>query len=799
MQHILQADIVNTTNCFSYSTNQRPMVAATLDNRPREERELRDIYGDLDESAPLAVFVDPSTDKESTNVHKLLLIFPCDSAESGTRKGVTMLERNLAPPLLKVTKILAQYGYRGRANRYKTQKSYIRSEAVRGDTELEKSVGGGVARYRNSVELSNGSGNQVPQTAPQAGTVKYDMDEQDEAWLGWLNRQWTAAHVLPEALEIAMSALESWWGTLEARMKRVAPNSMQDTSTTLTLDADINIYGSDDGTAGAGSLFEQRCAVCNDLECDNANAIVFCDGCNIAVHQECYGIAFIPEGHWYCRRCMVSRGMPVSCTFCPSKTGAFKQLDNGLWSHVVCALWISEVYFANPTYMEPIEGVDHIPKNRWKLLCYICKQRIGACIQCSNRNCFLAYHVTCAKRAGSYMAMENGVLGAVASLSTLKSYCDKHGPSNWDRTRVAIGIAQTRRFFRDCHRLNKQNDRLAFRRQQQNRQNGFKWKTETGTPIAPQKFVDDLVPILVSLNARVDQQPLRTLRGAALEKSAARPPEKDVEYASAAICRYWCLKREAKSGAALVQHNTCNHERNIVELAHKSDAKQKLQKITFGESLQRDLRHLIALCGLAKTRQFLMKQQADHAFEAANLAYFPVSTVALQMLRALKLESAVNKLLPSTGSADSPEKADHFAPEAAEAREAKNHLATSTLHEFLQELALHRMNTSQAIDAKFRRSMESIRAFNSQSALKRFVSVQLRKWEESILPVLREVEQGNKNIPFVAVEGLECAIKPWNAKKVLESEELSEIEDDPFSNPATDLAFKKFVHQGNIH
>ncbi|RKP30467.1 hypothetical protein METBISCDRAFT_16207 [Metschnikowia bicuspidata] len=710
------------------------MVAATLDNRPREERELRDIYGDLDESAPLAVFVDPSTDKESTHVHKLLLMFSYDSADSGTRKGVAMLERNLAPPLLKVTKILAQYGYRGRANRHKTHKSYIR----------------------------------IHQTAPQAGTVNYDMDEQDEAWLGWLNRQWTAAHVLPEALEIAMSALESWWGTLEAHMKRVAPNSMQDTSTTLNLDADLNSYGSDDGTAGAGSLFEQRCAVCNDLECDNANAIVFCDGCNIAVHQECYGIAFIPEGHWYCRRCMVSRGMPVSCTFCPSKTGAFKQLDNGLWSHVVCALWISEVYFANPTYMEPIEGVDHIPKNRWKLLCYICKQRLGACIQCSNRNCFLAYHVTCAKRAGSYMAMEKGVLGAVASLSTLKSYCDKHGPSDWDRTRVAIGIAQTRRFFRDCHRLNKQNDRLAFRRQQQNRQNSFKWKTETGTPIAPQKFVDDLVPILVSLNARVDQQPLRTLRGAALEKSAARPPEKDVKYACAAICRYWCLKREAKSGAALVQHNTCNHERNIVELAHKSDAKQKLQKVTFGESLQRDLRHLIALCGLAKTRQVLMKQQADHAFEAANLAYFPVSTVALQMLRALNLESA-------------------------------NFLATSTLHQFLQELALHRMNTSQAIDAKFRRSMESIAVFNSQSTLKRFVSVQLRKWEESILPVLREVEQGNRNIPFVAVEGLECAIKPWNAKKVLESEELSEIEDDPFSNPATDLAFKKFVHQGNIH
>ena len=36
---------------------------------------------------------------------------------------------------------------------------------------------------------------------------------------------------------------------------------------------------------------------------DDTNQIVFCDGCDIAVHQDCYGIRMIPEGLWFCAKC----------------------------------------------------------------------------------------------------------------------------------------------------------------------------------------------------------------------------------------------------------------------------------------------------------------------------------------------------------------------------------------------------------------------------------------------------------------------------------------------------------------
>ncbi|XP_015470585.1 protein AF-10 isoform X5 [Parus major] len=89
------------------------------------------------------------------------------------------------------------------------------------------------------------------------------------------------------------------------------------------------------------------------------------------------------------------------CELCPHKDGALKRTDNGGWAHVVCALYIPEVQFANVSTMEPIV-LQSVPHDRYNKTCYICdeqgresKAATGACMTCNKHGCRQAFHVTC--------------------------------------------------------------------------------------------------------------------------------------------------------------------------------------------------------------------------------------------------------------------------------------------------------------------------------------------------------------------------------------------------------------------
>lgn len=83
------------------------------------------------------------------------------------------------------------------------------------------------------------------------------------------------------------------------------------------------------------------CDVCRSPYSEDGNEMIFCDTCNVCVHQACYDIEEIPSGEWYCQPCReLGRVDKASCMLCPNKNGAMKRSDDDKWAHVSCSLWV---------------------------------------------------------------------------------------------------------------------------------------------------------------------------------------------------------------------------------------------------------------------------------------------------------------------------------------------------------------------------------------------------------------------------------------------------------------------------
>ena len=149
--------------------------------------------------------------------------------------------------------------------------------------------------------------------------------------------------------------------------------------------------------------------------------IVFCSGCNLAVHQSCYGIDEVPEDDWYCAVCQVgaSRGLsgeaaapatPVPCAVCQQSGGAMVATQcpdaaaaDGAVSfvHTVCINHVPSLYYSDPARMLGVAGLDKIPPFLRRLACEVCGvKNQGVCVQCKNSSCRLAFHMGCAREAG---------------------------------------------------------------------------------------------------------------------------------------------------------------------------------------------------------------------------------------------------------------------------------------------------------------------------------------------------------------------------------------------------------------
>ncbi|KAI8378259.1 PHD-zinc-finger like domain-containing protein, partial [Choanephora cucurbitarum] len=444
-------------------------------------------------------------------------------------------------------------------------------------------------------------------------TVEYDMDEQDDIWLQIYNKERKKENIG----EISSELFEAMMDQIEKEWFNLVKNLPKKTAEEPVLPED------------------SKCAVCDDGECENSNAIVFCDGCNLAVHQDCYGIPYIPEGQWLCRKCMISPENPVSCLFCPNEGGALKQTTTNQWGHLLCAIWIPEVSLSNSVYMEPIDNIESIPKSRWKLQCYICKRRQGACIQCDNKHCFVAFHVTCARWARLCMRMKlhgthyDGVL--------LKAYCDRHTPRDYYHS---THLEQAQRWFLkhkqamprkryvdeedEAEEIKEDLKKLMKKKKKKKNNNAqvlpasykaarahqHHYNTATGTPIAPEYILNTLEKLpCVQKETKI-------------KKKAAMV---------ATVCRYWSLKREARRGAPLLKRLHLEPWTASASQLKQSEV-EKAQKASTLMTLRGDLEKVRMLSEQVQKRERQKLERIRKQKAYLEMIFYPIQCILQTVL-----------------------------------------------------------------------------------------------------------------------------------------------------------------------
>ena len=197
------------------------------------------------------------------------------------------------------------------------------------------------------------------------------------------------------------------------------------------------------------------CDICNDGEVTKDNQIIFCESCNVAVHQQCYAIHHVPSGDYFCHPCRYFKRDkdgtdstklgtnsnqnhspdPICCELCPIREGAFvktfskkSKTKEPKWVHVLCAKW-QGFRFVDEKLPDTVEDVT-LQKNFCRLndfMCCLCKGIRGTFNLCNEDKCNNMMHVMCAQKSGiCNMYHGQNHTGDTESPKAWTLYCPDH-------------------------------------------------------------------------------------------------------------------------------------------------------------------------------------------------------------------------------------------------------------------------------------------------------------------------------------------------------------------------------------
>ncbi|EEB07541.1 histone acetyltransferase complex subunit Nto1 [Schizosaccharomyces japonicus yFS275] len=553
--------------------------------------------------------------------------------------------------------------------------------------------------------------------------VQYDMDELDAMWLTYYNEYMASKHpdwekLNHEFLEILITMIEREYALLDAQVPKLEPVRTE------------------------VEELDGSCSICNESECEHNNAIVFCDSCNLAVHQNCYGIPFVPEGQWFCKKCRIAPDQIISCVCCPDHEGAFRTTVDGRWCHTLCAMAIPEVWFHDVPRLDLVRNVPMIPKSRWKLVCSICKQRWGACVQCTNKSCYVAFHITCARRAGLYYKIHQH--SPNYDSVELECYCDKHTSASHLHVGMHKLLPIARKYYTDFAASVPFNYLSCF-----------------AAPTVPEpRWTTSHIPLYIV------HKIVKFLHESALLKES-----KFYETITRNFCTYYREKRRSRRNAALLRSEGILTEIANAPVRKEEPPSKRQLEITY--ALRDSLKQVRQLVHYVHERQKSRTELSRLRKEFVSLVYFPTQKrikQAYERIRSLDKTSVFDKAL------------DH------------GWVGWSELDLQVQTF---RLSTLEQLRAAFQplwdldgiiRSVDDMDVLSLMVQLSQAIQpIAEKEFERALLDVqsLQTNEYGNLVIPSLAVDGLDVFC--WPGPQFIGKEPLDEPTDDEYE------ALKSFV------
>ena len=208
-------------------------------------------------------------------------------------------------------------------------------------------------------------------------------------------------------------------GPREKRVRTSASASASVTSTPPPSSISVIIPPS-----ASSSAPQIKCVCCHKQ--GPLGKVLQCKKCHFRTHAGSIGAVVDPASvaDWTCELCENEETLEASvnpdCLLCPrvaneekknkpwppadSFLRACKPTEGQGWTHVLCAVFMSELTFTDASRLRLVEGLSTIGRHRWTTRCCLCGETEGAVVKCND--CVREFHVSCAWKQGHKFGFE---------------------------------------------------------------------------------------------------------------------------------------------------------------------------------------------------------------------------------------------------------------------------------------------------------------------------------------------------------------------------------------------------------